>query len=186
MKRIENCWLSLQNLKRFRMIHQTFPHKTIDQFFIRYRNKCPKEYSNVYKISLTTKLLMTFAATWLCEHTNCKKVIGTCIVSCPKLLVVQLMRFAYVAGQQVRNSSKCSTQYGDRFIAMLYNEHSDGVPIALSDCPWWTFCPLRALHYVGDYNGNNYIHLNDHTVKEMSVFDFAKLASSAGYFFMKE
>ena len=43
--------VSLQNLKRFRMIHQMFPHETIDQFFIRYRNKCPKEYSNVYKIS---------------------------------------------------------------------------------------------------------------------------------------
>ena len=121
----------------------------------------------------------------MCEHTNCKKVIGTCIVSCPKLLVVQLMRFAYVAGQQVRNSSN-----------VLPNMEID-----LSLCYTTSILTAYRLRSVivhdgrsvhsGHYttlmiSGNNYIHLNDHTVKEMSVFDFAKLASSAGYLFFYE
>ena len=44
--------VSLKNLKRFRMIHSTFPRETIDQYFIRYnRNTVNKEYSNAYKVS---------------------------------------------------------------------------------------------------------------------------------------
>ena len=43
--------VSLQNLKRFRMIHSTFLKENIDDYFIRYSNKRSKQYSQAYKIS---------------------------------------------------------------------------------------------------------------------------------------
>ena len=41
--------VSLKNLKRMKMIHPTFPHQTVDDYFIQYKkNKSSKQYSFLY------------------------------------------------------------------------------------------------------------------------------------------
>ena len=41
--------VSLKNLKKMGLIHETFPHQTVKDYFITYSNKNEKSYSSVYK-----------------------------------------------------------------------------------------------------------------------------------------
>ena len=41
--------VSLKNLKKMGLIHKTFPHQTVNDYFLSYSNKNVKSYSSVYK-----------------------------------------------------------------------------------------------------------------------------------------